>query len=107
MKLSYNELYEKYKLLKEENKQLKNEVISLRRLLSGESSRIYNAANSGLNNEHNSNENINLVTMHSPNKDKIELFKSLFRGRVDVFINCRFVSCKICPGQISGKFLDF
>src|SRR5690554_5619090 len=84
MKLSYNELYKKHKLLEEENKRLKNEVISLRMLLSGERTGTYDSTNSILDKEANSDENNNLVTMYSSNKDKIELFKSLFKGRADV-----------------------
>lgn len=53
-------------------------------LLSGERTGSYNSTNSVLDKEANSDENNNLVTMYSSSKDKIELFKSLFKGREDV-----------------------
>ena len=71
MKNSYEELLEKYNLLLEENRDLKREIA----FLTGQSKIT----------ENNNDEIIVSVNKFSSPKEKIKLYRSLFRGREDVF----------------------
>lgn len=71
MKISYEELLEKYNLLLEENRDLKREIA----FLTGQSKIT----------ENNNDEIIVSVNKFSSPKEKIKLYRSLFRGREDVF----------------------
>ena len=82
--MNYDELYKKYISLMEENTRLNNENQLLKRKLS-----LYN------NQELLTNEVLlkqqskiiqtdNIINQYSSNKEKIDLFLSLFRGRTDV-----------------------
>lgn len=71
MKISYEELLEKYNLLLEENRDLKREIA----FLTGQSKIT----------ENNKDEKIVSVNKFSSPKEKIKLYRSLFRGRQDVF----------------------
>ena len=71
MNLSYKELLEKYNLLLEENRDLKREIA----FLTGQSKIT----------ENNNDEIIVSVNKFSSPKEKIKLYRSLFRGREDVF----------------------
>lgn len=84
MNSNYNELFEKYKILEEENKWLRDEVERLRKLLSKEESGTDSSADFDIVKETSLEQNDNLVTMNSSSKEKIQLFLSLFRGRSDV-----------------------
>ncbi len=48
MGFEYNELYEKYKVLKQENRRLKDEIISLRKALTKEKAGTYNLTGSAV-----------------------------------------------------------
>ena len=71
MNLSYEELLEKYNLLLEENRNLKREIA----FLTGQSKIT----------ENNNDEKIVPVNKFSSPQEKIKLYRSLFRGREDVF----------------------
>ena len=75
MKISYEELLEKYNLLLEENRDLKREIA----ILTGQST------NTEQNIEKNNDEKIVPVNKFSSPQEKIKLYRSLFRGREDVF----------------------
>jgi len=86
--MNYNELYQRYKMLLKENKKLKEEIS----LYHQEYGLIFDSENNRINidsnknhqenvEEQNSNE-LNIVS--SPDK-KIDVFKSLFQGREDVY----------------------
>lgn len=75
MKISYEELLEKYNLLLEENRNLKREIA----ILNDQST------NTEQNIEKNNDEKIVPVNKFSSPQDKIKLYRSLFRGREDVF----------------------
>lgn len=75
MKDEYSDMLEKYNLLLEENKKLRAELA----LLKGETSLSMPVTE---NSEHISTSSIN---KHSSPEDKINLFRSLFKGREDVF----------------------
>lgn len=70
MKISYEELLEKYNLLLEENQILKREIA----ILTGQSKIT-----------ENNDEKIVSVNKFSSPQEKIKLYRSLFRGREDVF----------------------
>lgn len=70
MKISYKELLEKYNLLLEENRDLKREIA----ILTGQSKIT-----------ENNDEKIVSVNKFSSPQEKIKLYRSLFRGREDVF----------------------
>lgn len=70
MKISYKELLEKYNLLLEENQILKREIA----ILTGQSKIT-----------ENNDEKIVSVNKFSSPQEKIKLYRSLFRGREDVF----------------------
>ena len=103
MKLNYNELYEKYRILEEENKRLKDEIELLRDALAKEESKAYSSANSTMIKETNLYQDRNLVTMNSTSKEKIQLFMSLFKGRSDVCAK----RWKNKPGYSPYCFNDF
>lgn len=84
MNLNYKELYEKYKILEDENKKLRVEIVRLRKTLSKGKSETDTSANFTIVKETGLNYNDNLVTMNSASKEKIQLFMSLFKGRTDV-----------------------
>lgn len=71
MSFSYEELLEKYNLLLEENRNLKREIA----ILCGQSKIT----------ENNKDEKIVSVNKFSLPQEKIKLYRSLFRGREDVF----------------------
>lgn len=70
MKISYKELLEKYNLLLEENRDLKREIA----ILTGQSKIT----------ENNDGKIVSVNKFSSP-QEKIKLYRSLFRGREDVF----------------------
>lgn len=72
MKISYEELLEKYNLLLEENRDLKREIA----FLTGQSK---------ITENNNNDEKIVSVNKFSSPQEKIKLYRSLFRGREDVF----------------------
>ena len=84
MNPNYKELYEKFKILKEENKRLKDEVELLRKILSKEESKTNSSTDFTLVKETSLDQNDNIITMNTPSKEKIKLFMSLFKGRDDV-----------------------
>lgn len=84
MDLSYNKLYEEYNLLVEENRRLENEIILLKKILSEEQGNTYSSSSFSLSNDIVSKHNDKFLNIYSSSEDKIELFKSLFRGREDV-----------------------
>ena len=84
MNPNYKELYEKFKILKEENKRLKDEVELLRKILSKEESKTNSSTDFTLVKETSLDQNDNIITMNSTSKEKIKLFMSLFKGRDDV-----------------------
>ena len=75
MKISYEELLEKYNLLLAENRNLKREIA----ILTGQST------NTEQNIEKNNDKKIVPVNKFSSPQEKIKLYRSLFRGREDVF----------------------
>lgn len=75
MELSYKELFEKYNLLLEENRNLKKEIAELRTRPNFYESKITSKK-----------ETFDFaINKFSSPQDKIELFRSLFKGRDDVF----------------------
>ena len=103
MDLNYNELYEKFRFLEEENKRLKDEIILLRKALTKEETETYSSVDSTIINESNLEQSINLVTMNSTSIEKVQLFMSLFRGRYDVCAK----RWKNKPGYSPYCFNDF
>jgi len=81
--MNYEELYNKYLILEEENKRLKEELQQLKIKFVSEISENY-CTDTNLPSEEFSEMPASLLTQSSSNKDKIELFLSLFRGRMDV-----------------------
>lgn len=81
IRLNYNELYEKYKLLEAENDKLKIEINLFKTMLYDRQLEMSDSIKPIVIKEADSN---CYITMKSDSKDKIELFKSLFRGRVDI-----------------------
>ena len=82
--MNYDELYEKYKILELENKRLKEEIQQLRAKLISEKPEEYCTDNSNLPKEDIVEQPNTLITQNRSNKEKIELFQSLFKGRTDV-----------------------
>ncbi len=76
MNLSYEELLKKYNLLLEENRNLKREI----EILSGHSKTVEQNLE-----EKSNDEKIVPVNKFSSPQEKIKLYRSLFRGREDVF----------------------
>ncbi len=84
MELNYVKLYEQFRLLEEENKHLKSEIMQLRAMLAVEQTEAYCSVDFNLIKETVPEQNSKSITQNSSSKDKIELFKSLFKGREDV-----------------------
>nr|WP_312578922.1 DEAD/DEAH box helicase family protein [Sedimentibacter sp.] len=103
MNLNYKELYEKYKILEDENKKLRDEVGRLRKILSKEKLEMDTSADFTIVKETGLDYNDNLVTMNSASKEKIQLFMSLFKGRADVCAK----RWKSKPGYSPYCFNDF
>lgn len=103
MDLKYNELYEKYRILEEENKQLKDEIILLKKALTKEEAEGYNPVDYTIIKYSNIGQNKNIVTMNSTSKEKVQLFMSLFKGRPDVCAK----RWKNKPGYSPYCFNDF
>lgn len=82
--MNYDELYEKYMILEEENKRLKEELQQLRVKFVSEKAEPYCTGIDLLAKEDISEQTDTLITYNSPSKEKIELFQSLFKGRSDV-----------------------
>lgn len=74
MNSNYNELFEKYKILEEENKWLRDEVERLRKLLSKEESGTDSSADFDIVKETSLEQNDNLVTMNSSSKERFNCF---------------------------------
>ena len=81
---NYKELYEKYKILKEENKRLRDEVELLKKIISKEESEANSSTDFIMVKETSLDLNDSLVTMNSPSEEKIKLFMTLFKGRNDI-----------------------
>lgn len=75
MYLAYEELLEKYNQLLKENEELKNEIATLK----GKRG-MYTVPK-----KHEENESKNYINKHSSPQEKISVFRSLFKGREDVF----------------------
>lgn len=84
MNPNYKELYEKYKILEEENKRLRNEVELLSKILSKKETETNSSTDFIMVKESSLDRNDNLVTMNSTSGEKIKLFMTLFKGRDDV-----------------------
>lgn len=82
--MNYVELYEKYKILEEENKKLKEELLQLKGKFLSEKTEAYCADIDLLGKKDTLCKSKTLVTQNSSSKEKIELFQSLFKGRGDV-----------------------
>ncbi len=81
--MKYEELYNKYLILEAENKRLKEELQQLKIKFVSETPERY-CTDAKFSSEEFSEMPASLLTQSSSNKDKIELFLSLFRGRSDV-----------------------
>jgi len=82
--MNYEELYNKYILLEEENKRLKEELQELKTKLVVETPESYCAETNPLSEEGGFVLFESVITQNSSSKDKIDLFLSLFKGREDV-----------------------
>ena len=82
--MNYEELYEKYIILEEENKRLKEELQQMRVKLVLEKPETYCTDIDFLPKEDVLEQPDMLITQSSSSKEKIELFGSLFKGRADV-----------------------
>ena len=82
--MNYEELYNKYILLEEENKRLKEELQELKTKLVVETPESYCVDTNPLSEEGGFVLFESVITQNSSSKDKIDLFLSLFKGRVDV-----------------------
>ncbi|HZK61828.1 MAG TPA: DEAD/DEAH box helicase family protein, partial [Anaerovoracaceae bacterium] len=82
--MNYDELYEKYMILEEENKRLKEELQQLRVKLVSEKTEAYSTDINLQTKEDVLEQTDTLITQNSSSKEKIELFQSLFKGRMDV-----------------------
>lgn len=100
---SYNELYEKYRILKKENKQLKDEIVLLRKALNKKKTGDFDSVNLSIIMESGLKQNSNLLTINSDSREKVKLFMSLFRGRSDVCAK----RWKNKPGYSPYCFNDF
>ena len=76
MSVDYQMLLEKYNLLREENEKLKEEINHLHSLI---------MPSAGQTPEISESPKDNGINKHSSLEDKIALFRSLFKGREDVF----------------------
>ena len=103
MDLNYNELYEKCRILEEENKRLKDEIKLLRKALTREGSEAYSSVDFTMIKEVDLYQNSKLVTINSNSREKIQLFMSLFKGRSDVCAK----RWKNKPGYSPYCFNDF
>ncbi|MCF6149943.1 MAG: DEAD/DEAH box helicase family protein [Candidatus Kuenenia sp.] len=91
--MNYEELYTKYQTLLDENIELKTVIKRLKSQLgiSEPEEIVINEINTGstqtqISDKHNTTEELNnKLNNYSENKDKIDLFMSLFRGRDDVY----------------------
>lgn len=79
--MNYEALYQKYLILEEENKRLKEELQELKAKLVFETSNSYSAVTNLLSALELSE---SVITQSSSSKDKIDLYMSLFKGRADV-----------------------
>ena len=77
--MNYVELYEKYKILEEENKKLKEELLQLKGKFLSEKTEAYCADIDLLGKKDTLCKSKTLVTQNSSSKEKIELFQSLFK----------------------------
>ena len=82
--MNYEELYNKYILLEEENKRLKEELQELKTKLVVETPESYCVDTNPLSEEGGFVLFESVITQNSSSKDKIDLFLSLFKGREDV-----------------------
>lgn len=82
--MNYNELYEKYKLLEEENKHLKAEIQQLKAKLVIEKPELYCVNDTAMLKAEVQEQTNKIITQSSSSKEKIEIFQSLFKGRLDV-----------------------
>lgn len=78
MGFEYNELYEKYKVLKQENRRLKDEIILLRRALTKEKMETYNFAGSTIIRKNDMGQGSNIITMNSTNEEKIQQIFNIY-----------------------------
>ncbi len=86
--IGYEELYEKYQRLLDENKLLRNEIESYKEQLGSVLPKFSDVAQHKDEADNLFSEELypfGQVTNASPPQDKINLFMSLFRGREDVF----------------------
>lgn len=82
--MNYDELYNKYISLMEENTRLNNENQLLKRKLSLYNNQELLSNEVLLNQQSKIIQTDNIINQYSSNKEKIDLFLSLFRGRTDV-----------------------
>jgi len=82
--MNYDELYEKYKLIEEENKHLKAEIQQLKAKLVIEKPEVYCVDDISMLKAEIQEQTNKIITQKSSSKEKIELFQSLFKGRLDV-----------------------
>jgi len=82
--MKFDELYEKYKLLEEENKRLKAEIQQLSSKLIASKTEAYCVDIVTMPRTEILEQFDKSITKNSPSKEKIELFQSLFKGRADV-----------------------
>lgn len=82
--MNYEELYNKYLILEAENKRLKEELEQLKVKLISETPENYRTETNLQSKVDLFERTESMIDQSSSNKDKIELFLSLFRGRTDV-----------------------
>lgn len=82
--MNYEELYNKYLILEAENKRLKEDLEQLKVKLISETPENYRTETNLQSKVDLFERTEILINQSSSNKDKIELFLSLFRGRTDV-----------------------